>query len=110
MIHQRQFAFETAGMKSIAVQSSRFSKPCKRWRERANVQRLGGDIEKMREQAPDLAVEHADELGALGHLEAEQLFRRQAEGVLLVHGRDVVEAVEVAEEVALIISSKEGIQ
>jgi hypothetical protein len=40
---------------------------------------------------PDLAIEDADELPALGHRDAEQLLGSQAERVLLVHRRDVIE-------------------
>ena len=65
--------------------------------ERADVHGLGRDVEEVGEQAADLVVEHADQLGALGHLEPEQLLAGEAEGVLLVHRRDVVEAVEVAD-------------
>ena len=65
--------------------------------ERADVHGLRGDVEQMREQPADLGVEHADQLGALGHLQLEQLLDRQAEGMLLVHRRDVVEPVEVAD-------------
>jgi hypothetical protein len=42
-----------------------------RRRERADVHRLRGHVEQMREQAPDLAIEDANELPALGHREAE---------------------------------------
>ena len=49
----------------------------------------------MREQAADLAIEHADELAAARNLDAEQLLDRQREGVLLVHRRDIVEPVEI---------------
>ena len=62
--------------------------------ERADVHRLRGDVQEMREQPPDLAVKHADELRAARHLEPEQLFRREAERMLLVHRRDIVEPVE----------------
>src|SRR4029450_2405225 len=54
----------------------------------------------MREQAPNLAVEHADELPALGHRDAEQLLGCQAEGVLLVHRRDIIEPVEGGQRLA----------
>src|SRR5262249_41848781 len=37
----------------------------------------------------------ADKLRALGHLDGEQLFNRQAKCVLLVHRRDIVEPVEI---------------
>ena len=65
--------------------------------ERADVHGLGGDVEEVRQQAADLGVEHADELGALRHLELQQLLAGKAEGVLLVHRRHVVEPVEVAD-------------
>ena len=38
--------------------------------ERANVHGLRRDVEKMRENAPDLGIEHADQLRALGYLKA----------------------------------------
>ena len=63
--------------------------------ERADIHRLRGDVEQMRQQTSDFGIEHANKLRALGHLDAEQLFDRQAEGVLLVHRRDVIEPVEI---------------
>jgi hypothetical protein len=64
----------------------------------------------MREQAPNLAVEHADELPALGHRDAEQLLGCQAEGVLLVHRRDIIEPVEVGQrlQVGLVLDQLLG--
>jgi hypothetical protein len=47
------------------------------------------------QQASDLTEEHADELGALRDGQTQQLLGRQAEGMLLVHRRDVVEPVEI---------------
>ena len=78
--------------------------------ERADVHGLRRDVEEVGEQAADLGVEHADELGALGHLQVEQLLDRQAEGVLLVHRRDVVEPVEVADglQVGLVLDQLLG--
>jgi len=49
----------------------------------------------MRQQTADLAVEHADELSPARHGDAEQTLDGQRIGVLLVHRRHVVEAVEV---------------
>ena len=69
--------------------------------ERADVHRLRGDVEEMRQQPADLAIEHADELRALRDAEAEQLFGRQAEGVLLVHRRDIVEPVEIRDRLQI---------
>ena len=69
--------------------------PPQRWRQRADVHRLGGDVEDMGEEPAHLGIEHADKLAADRHGDAEQLFGGQAEGVLLVHRRDVVEPVEI---------------
>ena len=63
--------------------------------ECADIHGLRGYVEQMRKEPPDLAIEHADELGAARDGDAEELFRRQAEGVLLVHRRHVIEAVEI---------------
>src|SRR5262245_40009706 len=64
----------------------------------------------MREQAPDFAIEDADKLPALGHRDAEQLLGRQAERVFLIHRRDVIEAVEVAQrlQVSLVLDQLLG--
>ena len=72
-----------------------------RRRERADVHRLRGDVEEVRQQPADLAIEHADELGAPRHREAQQLLGRQAEGVLLVHRRDVIEPVEIRDRLQI---------
>ena len=66
-----------------------------RRRQRADVERLGGDVEEVREQPADLAIEHADQLAAARHGDAEQLLDGEREGMLLVHRRDVVEPVEI---------------
>ncbi len=47
--------------------------------------------------AADLGVEDADQLGALRDRKPQELLGGEAEGVLLVHRRDVVEAVEIAD-------------
>ena len=72
-----------------------------RRRQRAHIHRLGGDIEEMVEDAADLGIEHADILAALGHFQAQQLLDRQAEGVLLVHRRDIVEPVEIGDRLQI---------
>ena len=69
--------------------------------QRADVHRLRGDVEQMRQDAADLAIEHADQLPAARHLDAEQLFRREAERVLLIHRRDVVEPVEIRDRLQI---------
>ena len=63
--------------------------------ERADIHCLGGDVEEVRQQPADLAKEHADELCASRYLQPKQLFRRQAERMLLIHRRDIVEPVEI---------------
>ena len=69
--------------------------------QRADVHRLRGDVEEVRQQPPDLAIEHADQLRAARHLQPEQLLRREAEGVLLVHRRDIVEPVEIRDRLQI---------
>ena len=69
--------------------------------QRADVHRLRGDVEQMRQDAADLAVQHPDQLPAARHLDAEQLFRREAERVLLVHRRDIVEPVEIRDRLQI---------
>jgi hypothetical protein len=69
--------------------------------QRADVHRLRGDVEQMRQDAADLAIEHADQLAAARHRDAEQLFRREAERMLLVHRRDVIEPVEIRDRLQI---------
>ena len=49
----------------------------------------------MGENATDFRIEHADQLAALGHIHAQKLLDGQAEGMLLIHRRAIVEPVEV---------------
>ena len=69
--------------------------------QRADVHRLRGDVEQMRQDAADLAVQHPDQLAAARHGYAEQLFRREAERVLLIHRRDIVEPVEIRDRLQI---------
>ena len=55
----------------------------------------------MRQDAADLAVQHPDQLPAARHGYAEQLFRREAERVLLIHRRDIVEPVEIRDRLQI---------
>ena len=66
-----------------------------RRRQRADIHGLRRDVEEVREQAADFAKEHADELRAPRHLETEKPLDGEAERVLLVHRRDIVEPVEI---------------
>jgi hypothetical protein len=49
------------------------------------------------EQSTNFAIKHTDQLCPLRHRDLEQLFACQAEGVLLVHRRYVIEAIEIAD-------------
>ena len=51
----------------------------------------------MVEQACDLREHHTDVLGTQWHLNAHQLFYRQAVGVLVAHHRHVVQPVHVGQ-------------
>ena len=53
------------------------------------------------QDAADLGIEHADQLSAPRHLDAEQPLGRQAEGVLLIHRRDVIEPVEIRDRLQI---------
>jgi hypothetical protein len=50
-----------------------FLEPPQRRGNRPDIQRLRRYVEEMREQTPDLAIEHTNELTALGHLDAKEL-------------------------------------
>src|SRR5258708_2499876 len=66
-----------------------------RRRQRDDIERRGGDIEKMIENAPNLAIEAADQLTPARHRDAEQLLDGERERMLLVHRRDIIEPVEI---------------
>ena len=68
-----------------------FLEPPEDRRERADVHRHGGDVQKMRKQPANLAVKHANELASLWDSDAEQLFSCKTVRMLLVHQRDIVE-------------------
>ena len=76
----------------------------------ADVEGLGGDVQQMRQQPPDLAIEHADELAAARHCEAEQPLDGEREAMLLVHRRDIVEPVEIRNglEIGLVLDQLLG--
>ena len=76
-----------------------------RRRQRANIHGLRRHIEQVVEHPADLAIQHAHIFAAPRHGDAGQLFSGHAEGVLLIHRRDVVEAVEIADalEIGLVL-------
>ena len=78
--------------------------------ERADVHGVGRHVQQMVEHPADLGVEHPDRLSARRHLEAQQRLRRQREGMLLVHRRDIVEPVEIGHglEIGLVLDQLFG--
>src|SRR5690606_31514894 len=60
-----------------------------------NIHGLRRHVQDVRHDAADLAVEHADQLAALRHLNTEQTLNCQAESVLLVHRRAIVQTVQI---------------
>src|SRR6476469_2868715 len=81
-----------------------------RRRQRADVRGLRGDVEAVGEEPAYLRIEHADELGALRDGDADELLHRERVGVLLVHRRHVVEAVEIRQrlEIGLVLDQLLG--
>ncbi|MEZ5891773.1 MAG: hypothetical protein R3C58_01295 [Parvularculaceae bacterium] len=55
----------------------------------------------MRKDAADLRKKNADVLRAFRHFNAEEFFRREAERMLLVHRRDIIEAVEIRDRLQI---------
>ena len=55
----------------------------------------------MRHDAADLAAQHADELAAYRHVDAEKTLDRKGEGMLLVHRRAIVEAIEIGDRLQI---------
>ena len=49
----------------------------------------------MGKEPSDLAIEHADQLAALRHLDAEKALHGKREGMLLIHRRNIIEPVEI---------------
>ena len=63
----------------------------------SDVERLGRGVQQMGQDPADLAIEHADQLRAARDLQAQHLLDGQAEGVFLVHRRNVVEPIEIGD-------------
>ena len=78
--------------------------------ERADVHRLGGDVEQMDEHPADLAIRARGYIGRAWALPGPAASRCQAEGVLLVHRRDVIEPVEIGDrlEIGLVLDQLLG--
>ena len=66
------------------------------WRgECANVHRLCGHVQKVRQHAADFGIQYADQGSATRHNRACQLFNGQAPSMFLVHWRHVIEPVQI---------------
>src|SRR6185312_13749597 len=74
-----------------------FLKAPQRRRQRADIHGLRGHLQEMVEEAPDFRIEHADILRPRRNLHAEELFERQHKAMLLIHRRDIIEPVEIAQ-------------
>mmetsp|Transcript_33141 Transcript_33141/g.98615 ORF Transcript_33141/g.98615 Transcript_33141/m.98615 type:complete len:225 (+) Transcript_33141:688-1362(+) len=79
-------------------------------RERADVHCMTANGQQVVKNAGDLAVQHADVLGAQRHVHIKQLLHGQDVGMLHAHHRHVIEAVEVRDglEVRLVLDELFG--
>ena len=66
-----------------------------RGRQGADVHGLHGRVQQVVPDPADLRIEDADQLSPVRNLDAQQLLDGQAEGVLLVHRRHIVEPVQI---------------
>ena len=66
-----------------------------RRRQGADVHGLGRHVQHVRQDATDFRIQDADQLRPVRNLDAQQLLDGQAEGVLLVHRRDIVQPVQI---------------
>ena len=100
-------SFSAAGTEIVGVQTGArgalvehhqllaFLEAPQRRRQGADVHGLGRHVQQVREDAADLGIQHPDQLGPVRDVHAQQLLDRKAEGVLLVHRRDVIEPVQI---------------
>ncbi len=72
-----------------------FAEGVERHGHRANVESVTTDPQQMVEDTRHFIEHDTDVLAALRHFDAEQLFGRQAVGVLVAHHRHVVETIHV---------------
>ena len=79
-------------------------------RDRADIEREGGEVQEMIEDARDLGEQNADIFGARRRLDPEQFLDGEREGVLLAHRRDVIEPVEIGDglEIGLVFDELLG--
>ena len=67
------------------------------------IQRIGGDVEQVVQDAGDFGEQHADILRAFGDiaLDAQQSLSGDGEGVLHAHGADVIQPVEIGQRLEI---------
>ena len=66
-----------------------------RRRQRPNIHRLRGDVQKVVQNAANLGIEHANQRPTARHFHTCQLFNCQTPGMFLVHRRHVIQPVEI---------------
>jgi hypothetical protein len=71
--------------------------------QRADIHGLCRDVEEMRQKPADFAKENTDELSALWDRYFEELLGGEAERMLLVHRRDIVEPVKIGQGLQIIL-------
>ena len=76
-------------------QNFAFLEPPEKRRHRPDIERKGGNIQKMVQDPRDFGKQYPDILTACRHFDPQQFFGRQGEGVLLTHRRDVIQPVEI---------------
>ena len=72
-----------------------FLEPPQGGRDRADIQRVGREIQQMVQHASDFGEQHPDPLAAIRHGDAQQLLDGEGEAVLLTHRGDVIQPVEI---------------
>ena len=68
---------------------------------RAHVDGKGGQVQKVVQNAADLAIENTDILRAARNLDADGALDGQRPGMLLVHRRDIVQPVEIGQSLKI---------
>ena len=68
---------------------------------RAHVDGKGGQVQKVVQNAADLAIENTDILRAARNLDADGALDGQRPGMLLVHRRDIVQPVEIGQRLKI---------
>ena len=68
---------------------------------RTNIDRKGGQVQEVVQDAADLAIENADILRTTRNLDADGALDGQRPGMFLVHRRDIVQPVEIGQRLKI---------